>query len=123
MQGVTSAGDITITSEGGSATQSLQQGLAKMWVRMNNNDTLSDTFNISSLDDDSTGQFGLHYTNVFNNANYNGACGVGDDARHMHYPGAHGVVQTDQADGVTRNNSNVDTDAVRASITIHGDLA
>ena len=34
MQGVTAAGDITITSEGGAATQSLQQGLAKSLDRI-----------------------------------------------------------------------------------------
>ena len=32
LTGKTSAGDITVTSEGGAATQSLQQGLAKVWV-------------------------------------------------------------------------------------------
>ena len=30
LTGKTSAGDITVTSEGGAATQSLQQGLAKV---------------------------------------------------------------------------------------------
>ena len=29
LQGIATAGDITVTSEGGAATQSLQQGLAK----------------------------------------------------------------------------------------------
>ena len=29
LQGITSAGDITVTSAGGAATQSLQQGLSK----------------------------------------------------------------------------------------------
>ena len=32
LTGKTSAGDITVTSEGGAATQSLQQGLAKAWA-------------------------------------------------------------------------------------------
>jgi hypothetical protein len=32
LRGNTSAGDITITSEGGSATMQLQQGLEKAWA-------------------------------------------------------------------------------------------
>ena len=35
MQGVTSAGDITITGEGGTVHESLQQGLCKAWLNMN----------------------------------------------------------------------------------------
>ena len=66
MQGVTSAGDITITSEGGSATMQLQQGLVKAWV---NYDALTDqttkgSFNQSSLTDHGTGAYSTFYTNV-----------------------------------------------------------
>ena len=54
MQGVTSAGDITITSEGGAATQSLQQGLAKFWVNVaSNQTTVNDSLNMSSVSDGS----------------------------------------------------------------------
>ena len=52
MQGVTSAGDITITSEGGAATQSLQQGLAKAWVaQLDGGATANDSFNFASFTD------------------------------------------------------------------------
>ena len=35
LTGKTTAGSVTVTSEGGAATQSLQQGLAKVWVNIN----------------------------------------------------------------------------------------
>ena len=72
MQGVTAAGDITITSEGGAATQSLQQGLAKAWHNFDGTGTVAarDSFNISSLADNGTGVYTSTYTNSFNNTTY-----------------------------------------------------
>ena len=71
LQGITSAGDITVTSEGGAATQSLQQGLAKAWAFTNNTGTtINDSFNISSLGDTDTGKQLLSFTSAMGNANY-----------------------------------------------------
>jgi len=72
LKGKTSTGDITVTSEGGAATQSLQQGLAKSWVNYNNSGTVAarDSFNISSLTDNATGDTSSSYTNSFSNVNY-----------------------------------------------------
>ena len=71
MQGVTSAGDITITSEGGAATQSLQQGLAKSWADTNAaGTTVNDSFNLSSLTDTATGQQTFNFSNSFGNSSY-----------------------------------------------------
>jgi hypothetical protein len=66
LQGIISAGDITVTSEGGSATQSLQQGLAKAWVNFNGTGTIAsqDSLNLSSLTDNGAG----NYTSTFSNA-------------------------------------------------------
>ena len=58
LTGKTSAGDITVTSEGGAATQSLQQGLAKAWVLYDQLDGTADTvgsLNLSTLVDVATG--------------------------------------------------------------------
>jgi hypothetical protein len=41
LTGKTSAGDITVTSEGGAATMQLQQGLAKAWVNFNGTGTVA----------------------------------------------------------------------------------
>ena len=70
LTGKTSAGSITVTSEGGAATQSLQQGLAKVWAVTDLTGTLSDSFNVSSADDDGTADFGLNFTNSFGSTAY-----------------------------------------------------
>jgi hypothetical protein len=71
LTGKTSAGDITVTSEGGAATQSLQQGLAKAWVNFNATTTSArDSFNVSSITDNGTGIETTGFTNSMSNANY-----------------------------------------------------
>ena len=71
LRGIVSAGDITVTSEGGAATQSLQQGLAKAWALTDfaaaQND---DSFNVSAYTDYAAGYGQLSWNNNFNNANY-----------------------------------------------------
>tara|TARA_S200002703_G_scaffold153904_1_gene155988 strand:- start:434 stop:850 length:417 start_codon:yes stop_codon:yes gene_type:complete len=78
LTGKTSAGDITVTSEGGDATQSLQQGLAKAWANFNGTGTIAvrDSLNVSSLNDDGTGKYDVVLTSNMNNANYS-AIGIG----------------------------------------------
>ena len=73
MQGVTSAGDITITSEGGSATQSLQQGLAKSWNSLASVTSVDDSLNVSSLVDegsDTPNTWSLNMTNAMSSNEY-----------------------------------------------------
>ena len=61
----------TYVSDGGSATQNTVQGLCKAWAAVaNNKASLSDSFNMSSVDDDGTGDYGLNFTNPFNNQYY-----------------------------------------------------
>jgi len=72
LQGITAAGDITVTSEGGAATQSLQQGLAKAWVNFNGTGTIAsrDSFNVASLTDNGTGNYDVNISNSMGNGNY-----------------------------------------------------
>lgn len=72
LRGNTSAGDITITSEGGAATQSLQQGVAKAWINYNGTGTIAtrDSFSVSSISDVGTGDTRITFSNAFNNADY-----------------------------------------------------
>jgi hypothetical protein len=76
MQGVTSAGDITITSEGGAATMQLQQGVAKMWVAAETDAQPFDSFNTASGTDNGTGDYTYAFTNVMSNDDYSitGGC-------------------------------------------------
>ena len=73
IKGNASAGSMTIVGEGGSNTTNIQQGLAKVWFLLDGgvSSTAStlDTFNVSSLDEDGTGQYGLHYTTNLDTAN------------------------------------------------------
>ena len=72
LTGKTAAGNVTITSEGGSVTMQLQQGLVKAWHKINGTGTIStyDSFNISSIDDDGTGLYGYNFTNSMNSTDY-----------------------------------------------------
>mgnify|MGYP001472689059 FL=1 len=63
--------DTTYRSDGGAVTQNLVQGLAKAWAtKIQDGTSLLDSFNVSSIDDDGTGDYGLNFTNAFNNVNY-----------------------------------------------------
>ena len=79
LRGNTSAGDITITSEGGSATMQLQQGVAKCWVNFNGTGTVAtrDSLNQSSLVDDGTATYTVNVSNNLGNANYSVVFGSG----------------------------------------------
>jgi len=81
LRGIASAGDITVTSEGGAATQSLQQGLSKAWVRYNQaTPGVDDSFNNSSVSDVSTGEAQINLSSSFSSANYSvsGIAGLND---------------------------------------------
>lgn len=72
LTGKTSAGDITVTSEGGAATQSLQQGLMKSWVNIDIAGTVSinDSLNVGSITDGGAGVFNVVLSNNMNNNTY-----------------------------------------------------
>ena len=82
-EGVTLAGTLTVTgvhtigtnavatSDGGGATTSIVQGLAKMWFyKVTDGSSLADSFNASSVTDTGTGDFSVVFSNNMNNANY-----------------------------------------------------
>jgi len=72
LQGITAAGDITVTSEGGAATQSLQQGLAKSWAVLDGTGTISldDSLNVASVADSGTGDYDFTHSSAFSSSNY-----------------------------------------------------
>jgi hypothetical protein len=70
LTGKTAAGNVTITSEGGSATMQLQQGLVKAWnTTSSDGTTIYDSFNISSLGDFNTGRQDHNVSNNFVSSN------------------------------------------------------
>jgi hypothetical protein len=70
LTGKASAGNVTITSEGGSATMQLQQGVAKAWIHQDDNADIRDSLNIASLTDVAVGKAENNFSNNFNNAYY-----------------------------------------------------
>jgi len=121
MQGVTSAGDITITSEGGAATMSLQQGVAKAWVNYTTAASFvnNDSFNVSSLTDVGAGSCKIVFTNVMSNDAFSttglqvmGAGQLGLNAQ-----------ETNLTWCISYNTSNAAADSGETTGTVHGDLA
>jgi len=70
LNGKTSAGNITVTSEGGAATMQLQQGLAKAWVQGSNSAVIEDSNNIASGTDNGVGDYTYAFTNNMGNNKY-----------------------------------------------------
>ena len=83
LTGKTSAGDITVTSEGGAATQSLQQGLAKCFVLQVNSAssfTTRSSFNLASTTDNADGDTTYTLTSSMSSDDFVVVHGVGDNA-------------------------------------------
>ena len=130
LQGIVSAGDITVTSEGGSATQSLQQGLAKAWVDIPSGQaSINDSLNVSSLDDDGAGDGGINLTSSFGSVNYSIAMGA-EDGGNSSLILAHDLTSTTKVAGgydfetfyVSASANRTNTD-IQSFSTMFGDLA
>tara|TARA_B100001057_G_scaffold482579_1_gene558145 strand:+ start:420 stop:893 length:474 start_codon:yes stop_codon:yes gene_type:complete len=73
-------GGTSITIQGeGTATTNLQQGLVKCWLRMNGTGTpaINDSFNVTSITDQATGNYRVTIANDMGNANYSAVTGAG----------------------------------------------
>ena len=72
LTGVTTAGSIVVTGEGNSTTTNLQQGLAKAWINFNGTGTIAsrDSFNVTSIQDNGSGQYQYAIANDMAAVNY-----------------------------------------------------
>ena len=118
LRGNTSAGDITITSEGGAATQSLQQGIAKVWA-YHEDQSVTDSLNVSSGTDTSAGIFDLTFTNAFSTDDWSGH--FTDENYHNYIPATGRSSTTLKT--ISRDVSGTLIDATDGNVTVHGDLA
>jgi len=130
LTGRASAGSIAVTAEGGTVTTNLQQGLAKAWIHVAKDGASTlDSFNISSHDDDGTGDGGVNINNDMSNNDY-AISSMGSDA------GANNVItnitltEDTEATGsfdyeTAFNNTGADRTNLDTSrmMTIQGDLA
>jgi len=128
LRGIVSAGDITVTSEGGAATQSLQQGLAKAFACLRGGNTnsfgLNQSFNVASATDHGTGDYSI---NFINNFNYNEisttalAQNQGSGNRLYASMNANGAASAARVATFNESGSTFDCDQV--NFAVHGDLA
>jgi len=91
-------GEMNIASEGGSASTSLQQGLAKVWNRVDTSTTIVDSFNVASVTDDGTGDTDTNFTSSMNNATFSttGDINYHNNGITWHRSQATGLVNTRQ---------------------------
>ena len=120
MQGVTSAGDITITGEG-TATMRLQQGLTKMWVAAETDAQPFDSFNTASGTDNGTGDYTYAFTNVMSNDDYSITSGC-SYAAILSFDNAERTASNYNVRIFTRADS-LTNDNAKNNQAIHGDLA
>ena len=124
--GTSTAGSILVTGEGNSTTTNLQQGLNKVWFTLGMDAVQDDSFNCSSVDDDGTGDFGIHFTNAFNNALYSSGVAVTVDGLNPR-----GMVQSpSKAAGAVEvrmmsmnDGSDTESNITHTEMQICGDLA
>ncbi len=123
LRGNTAAGDITITSEGGSATMQLQQGVAKHWANWDGTGTVAfrDSLNASSLEDAGAGLYRPVMTNPMTAANYS----IGKSASNysLSTAGTSYADQTTKFYNYVQNSSGTFVDAAGVYSQAFGDLA
>ena len=123
LVGVSSANAITVRGEG-SATTSLQQGLNKAWLAVNQEGTMAilDSFNIGSISDDGTGKTDATYTSNMSSANYSNSVTAGNSNNSRgHFFSPSTTQQQIEVHQVSANST--DKDASYVCSFVAGDLA
>jgi len=124
LTGTTSAGSIVVTGEGGSTTTNLQQGLAKCWTRTSGDGTsLLDSLNCSSIDDRSTGQLDVNFTNSMASVNFYISLTIQQESGGLNFilSSTNATTTAQFAFGTTNTSVAYQDHAMGSSV--HGDLA
>ena len=124
---LTTSDQVNTGTEKSIDTSYIFNGVSKAWVEYDgtaSGATIGDSFNVSSTDDDATGDYGVNFTNAMGNANYTCTFGDGEGSstsglRFLIDAGSATTAQELYA----RNVSNSAQDVDAASVVIHGDLA
>ena len=121
---LTTSDSVNTGTEKSIDTSYIFNGVAKVWIKfdMSSSFTNEDSFNVSSLDDDGSGDFGLNFSNNMANANYPAPASAGEDNANVLTN--FGTVATSSMDGQTRQTqANSAIDKANNSVCILGDLA
>ena len=113
-----SANSLTIRGEGSNQT-SIQQGLCKMWARLDGTGTigLDDSFNVGGTTDAGTGNYVFTFTTNMGNANFNVAHASANQMQ------IHSAEATSSVTILCRDQNNSSEDVDPAFSNVHGDLA
>ena len=130
LTGVTTADSISVTT--GATTTVLQKGMLKVTLHLKSlaSNARSETLNVSSVDDDGTGDFGIHFSHNFNTANYvmthavnDGGASTAQFATDITY-GTNSTATTDiENHYVTAGDNRTNADSYGIMLMFAGDLA
>lgn len=115
-----------IVSSTGGGAGTVPQGLNKVWFTLGMDAVQDDSFNCSSVDDDGTGDFGIHFTSAFSNALYSSAQAVTVTAlndRMMIQSPSKTSSAVEVRTLATSNGSDTEGNITHAEMQICGDLA
>ena len=117
---LTTSDQVNTGTEKSIDTSYLFNGVAKVWQQAQGDSTITDSFNVSSMTDNATGQFITVFTNSMSNAFYSGlSTGMSGD----HLISAVGNTATGQCRFDHYNQSNSAIDTGLHCVGILGDLA
>ena len=117
---LTTSDQVNTGTEKSIDTSYLFNGVAKVWQQAQGDSTITDSFNVSSMTDNATGQFITVFTNSMSNAFYSGlSTGMSGD----HLISAVGYTATGQCRFDHYNQSNSAIDTGLHCVGILGDLA
>ena len=123
LTGVTTAGSIAVTGEGNSTTTNLQQGLAKQWFNNEAGESPRDSFNVSSITDNQTGDDSYAMTNNMANDDYASiTAGWRDHDRYHATAENFFSTSANRVRSFTRD-TNTLADSNYKAVAVHGDLA
>ena len=122
---VDSSAQMTVKSDGGATTTSLQQGLTKAWSNLDGSGTAAnrDSFNMSGVTDNGVGKYRLTFSNNMSNNDFSvsGSCRNNIDDLIM-CVGNDDAIATSHVE-VTSNTTSNFGDNNLISSSMHGDLA
>ena len=132
LEGQTTVNSINV-AVGASTNHDLQTSLVKTLLHLNSitsTPTQSETLNISSVDDDGTGDFGIHFSNNFSTANYimthslnDGGASTAQFATDITY-GTNTTATTDiENHYVTATDNRTNADGYGVMLAFFGDIA
>ena len=130
--GTLKADTLTHSTAGSVTTDNVVEGSAKAWAHIAaGGASLPDSFNVSSIDDDGTGQYGLNYTNnmgsAFYSANMNITFNHSSSVNNVRVP----EIEFKSTSSVEVDSAYVNSSGVwvqydiesNASVTVQGNLA